>query len=160
MKSLTGSAKVSIASAVLVFSLCACDSDRSSPDLMADSGIDDEPLPQCDATEFDHAELLYTEIDRQWVCSVDTAQSTFTEEMYFQRAGTAVFGRLGPVYWNRTKSTAEDADEITVASPSIETHVMSEIQSANTTLSFVMRGGASEERYDCVLAGRDVIGPL
>ncbi|OED37689.1 hypothetical protein AB833_22750 [Chromatiales bacterium (ex Bugula neritina AB1)] len=161
MKLYTGLSKSAAIAAAFLFVISACGGDDAAePVQAADTvqfdGADPADALQCAAPVFDRAELLYTEIDRQWICSVSSAQATFTDELFFMRSGTAVFSRFGQVYWNRVGSISASAGEITIASPTIESRVLSEISSANTVLQFAMNQGAAEENYDCVLAGREV----
>ena len=105
---------------------------------------------ECEA-EFDDASLLYTELDRQWYCSVSSVDSVTSDELYFNADGTAVFSRYGQVFWNRNLP----GDEINVASPFISSFVMRDIRSANTTLQFTsVSESEADQQYDCVLVGR------
>ncbi len=142
-----------------LLSACGGSDEPVAESIIADSPLDDSGL-QCDAPAFDHAELLYTEVDRQWLCSVSSSQLTYTDSVFFQRSGTADFGHLGQVYWNRTAALDASSDEITIASPTITTHVLRDITSANTVLQFGLHNGAGEQQYDCVLVGRDIAIPL
>lgn len=149
-------------------SLSACggssgDSPSQSSGFQADSigqsGVvqgdspDDSAL-QCDGAPFDHAELLFTEIDRQWLCSVTSSQLTGTDGVYFGRSGTASFARFGDVYWNRNIAAAE----INLASPFIAPFVMRNISSSNTTMQFdLVDETGTAQLYECVLVQRDDI---
>lgn len=125
--------------------------DDSGGDSGGDSG--DSAL-QCDGTPFDHAELLFTEIDRQWLCSVTSSQLSGNDGVYFGRNGTASFARFGDVYWNRNSAAAE----INVASPFIVPFVMRNISSSNTTMQFnLVDETSAEQLYECVLVQRDDI---
>lgn len=162
--------------AILCFTLSACGSSGTDVDMSevqdiqqgADSqspGIgevlsDDETegaSSQCDV-DFDQAELLFTESDRQWSCSVSSTELASSDDVYFSRNGTAVFTRFGQVYWNRNLPT----DEFNIASPFIASFVMREINSSNTTLQFTLDAdGETGQLYDCVLVGRaDLVSAL
>lgn len=160
---------LSLTTAILCFSVSACNSSddgsimsdqaetlpgagSSSPvtgDVQNDSESVVEAL-QCDA-DFDHAELLFTESDRQWSCSVASAELASSDDVFFSRNGAASFTRFGQVYWNRNLLT----DEINIASPFIPSFVMKDITSSNTTLQFTVNAdGEAGQQYDCVLVGR------
>ena len=107
--------------AALLLMLTACGGDNNSQmaqaqesDLLQDDAQQNDPL-QCDAPVFDVAELLFTESDRQWFCSVTTDQLTTEDQVFFSRAGTATMTRFRDVFWNRSLTD----QSITVASPFI-----------------------------------------
>lgn len=107
---------------------------------------------QCDGADFDIAELVFTESDRQWYCSVSSSPAVSSDEVFFSRNGTAWFSQYGQVYWNRNITD----DTLTVASPLISTMSIKEINSANTTLQFKLGDGVTNDAlYDCVLVQRD-----
>lgn len=111
-------------------------------------------LPQCDGQPIDQAEFLFTEIDRQWTCSVTSSQLTSVDSVYFSRGGTATFSRFGDVYWNRDLQS----DAINIASPVTVPFVLRDITSANTTLQFNLSDDrGSEQFYDCVLVQREEV---
>ena len=117
-------------------------------DIFSDDTTD--AVVQCDA-DFDHAELLFTETDRQWFCSVSSSELASADDVYFSRSGTAVFSRFGLVYWNRNLQ----ANEINLASPSISSFVIRELSASNSTLQFFLDAdGEADQQYDCVLVGR------
>ncbi len=143
--------------------------DITPPVVQEDLALDDTditPVPQvqCDAgdngnenmigaSEFDIAELFFTEPDRQWFCNVSSVESEFSDEIFFDRQGTATFSRFGLVYWNRDS----EAQAIRIASPFVATSVLSEVFSANTVLQFQLDTDDSfDEVYDCVLTTREI----
>jgi hypothetical protein len=111
---------------------------------------------QCDAPVFDIAELLFTEADRQWFCTVTTDTLSTEDQVYFARSGTAVTTRFRDVYWNRSMTD----QSINVASPFISPFVIRNITSSNTVMSFdLVTDSGRTEVYDCVLVGREVPAP-
>lgn len=147
---------------ISALSLCACGGSSSdttvSPDtntapLQDDVAGSDNTQMQCDAgDDFDIAELVYTETDRQWFCSVSSTAAELSDEVYFSRDGTATFSRFGLVYWNRDI----EVQEIRIASPFVSTSVLRNVFSANTVLQFDLNSGDTlDEFYDCVLTQRD-----
>lgn len=128
---------------------------QNDADLQAGDQTDTDSLggvQQCDVADFDFAELVFTETDRQWYCSVSQSQSVTFDEVFFSRNGSAFFSQYGQVYWNRNLTD----DTLTIASPLMPTAVMKEINSANTTLQFTFNEGVdSEALYDCVLVQRE-----
>ena len=113
-------------------------------------------LQQCDAPDFDIAELLFTEADRQWFCAVTTDSLRTEDQVYFARTGTAVTTRFRDVYWNRSMTD----QSINVASPFISPFVIRNITSSNTVMSFdLVTDSGRTEIYDCVLVSREVLAP-
>ncbi|MEM7258166.1 MAG: hypothetical protein AAF404_12355 [Pseudomonadota bacterium] len=144
------------AAVVLLLPVAAGCNGSSEPAPMSD----DQPLlsdaQSCPVPPPDFAEQLFTETDRQWFCSVTTAELQTEDEVFFSRNGQAVTSRFREVYWNRS---LED-DSINVASPFISPFVIRNIFSANTVLTFeVIRQTGDVESYDCVLVGREVAAP-
>lgn len=145
----------SLALLVLPVLIFGCDSGGDSNALSDDSPLlsDDQ---SCPAPSFDVAELLFTESDRQWYCSVAGAGVQLEDEIYFARNGQAVTTRFREVYWNR--SLADDS--INVASPFISPFIISNMVSANTVLTFdLIKQTGEVEVYDCVLVGRETQAP-
>jgi len=130
-----------IFSLAAVLLLSACDGTTEQTEVI------DDPT-----TSFDFAELLFTETDRLWRCSVVSNGDTTTgEEVYFSRSGTASFSSVGAVFWNRDPAL----EIINVAAPGMANRFISGIQSSNSTLQFMLMLGSVESNYDCVLAPRD-----
>ena len=117
-----------------------------------DDGDSQAGTQQCDVADFDIAELVFTESDRQWYCAVSSSQTASSDEVFFNQNGTALFSQYGQVYWNRNLAD----DTITIASPLISTLILKEINSANTTLQFELGDGVVDDAvYDCVLVQRE-----
>lgn len=144
---------------ILVFLTgCGSDDSRQSPlpldnaSVQAD-GQNNGGAVQCDAPAFDFAEQLFTEIDRQWYCSVSAGGGLqIYDEVFFSRRGTAVTTRFREVYWNRSL----DDQVINVASPAVSPFVISNISSSNTVLTFtLLTDTGRSEAYDCILVGRE-----
>ncbi len=144
----------------MLFGLVACGSDNDSQAMLSDDEpqaamVPDDPL-QCDAPAFDVAELLFTESDRQWFCTVTVETFVTEDQVFFSRSGTAVMTRFRDVYWNRSMAD----QSINVASPFISPFVIRNISSSNTVLSFdLITDSDRTEVYDCVLVGRDIAAP-
>ena len=73
----------------------------SSTDSIDDSLANDD---QAEIDQFDIAEFFFTEVDRQWFCSVTTAVSVFTDQLYLARTGEGRFERFGLVQWRRNET--------------------------------------------------------
>lgn len=148
--------------ALVMLTLTACGGDNNSQMTQApatgalqNDARQDESL-QCDAPTFDIAELLFTESDRQWFCTVTTDTLTTEDQVFFSRNGTGTMTRFRDVFWNRSMAD----QSISVASPFISPFVIRNITSSNTVMTFdlVTEAGRSEA-YDCVLVGREPASP-
>ncbi len=136
----------------LVGSELAFEAELSVVEAIQDDGNSLVSALQCDVADFDIAELVFTESDRQWSCSVSSSQTVSSDAVFFSQNGTAVFAQHGTVYWNRNLIE----DTLTIASPLIPTLSLKDINSANTTLQFTLGDGAATDAvYDCVLVQRD-----
>ena len=131
----------------------------SLPDSIDDSLANDD---QADIDQFDIAEFFFTEVDRQWFCSVTTAVSVFTDQLYLARTGEGTFERFGLVQWRRN----EALDQIDIVAGVDSRFSLQEIFASNTVLEFQRVGSASadqgesqseaRELYECVLTTRDL----
>ena len=131
----------------------------SSADSIDDSLANDD---QADIDQFDIAEFFFTEVDRQWFCSVTTAVSVFTDQLYLARTGEGTFERFGLVQWRRNAAL----DRIDIVAGVDNRFSLQEIFASNTVLEFQRVGSASadqgesqseaRELYECVLTTRDL----
>lgn len=130
-----------------------------STDSIDDSLANDD---QAEIDQFDIAEFFFTEVDRQWFCSVTTAVSVFTDQLYLARTGEGRFERFGLVQWRRN----EALDRIDIVAGVDNRFSLQEIFASNTVLEFQLvasaGGGQGEsqseapELYECVLTTRDL----
>lgn len=101
--------------------------------------------------EFDVADLLLTEADRQWSCEIVSDQASTYEDVYFQRHGTAIFGNELR-YWNRNLPF----EQINIASPITGRALIKDIRSSNTLMSFILTPESGTNLlYECVLTPRE-----
>ena len=131
----------------------------SLPDSIDDSLANDD---QADIDQFDIAEFFFTEVDRQWFCSVTTAVSVFTDQLYLARTGEGTFERFGLVQWRRNAAL----DRIDIVAGVDNRFSLQEIFASNTVLEFQLVGSAgggqgesqseAPELYECVLTTRDL----
>ncbi len=144
----------------MLLSLAACGGGNSGDGLGADTDagmpinqtIQQDAALACDAP-FDNAELLFTEIDRQWSCEITSAAGTEYSELYFGRDGTAVFNSNDTWYWNRKLP----GNDIGLASPARPSKLIQNINSSNTLMSFsAMSEVGVSETYDCLLVTREI----
>ena len=116
-------------------------------DIQSDSS--EQQAVSC-AFEFDVADLVVTEADRQWSCEVVSDQGSRFEDVYFLRSGTVIFGD-DLRYWSRNLPF----EQINVASPASGYALISEIRSSNTLMSFIMIPESGMNLlYECVLTPR------
>ena len=102
---------------------------------------------------FDIAELFFTEVDRQWFCSVTTPVSVFTDQFSIERTGAAQFDRFGVAQWSRQKTP----DQLNFKTALGSTFVAREIFGTNTILEFERFSEREpEELYECVLTTREL----
>ncbi len=116
-----------------------------------------DPLANDDQTEtdrFDSAEYFFTEVDRQWFCTVTTPVSVFTDQLYLARMGDAWFERFGLVEWSRN----ETLDQLEIVTGVDSSFSLREIFATNTLLEFQRHNeeGGVSELYECVLTARNV----
>jgi len=137
------------------------DTDPSPSNELSADGIPVDSLPdpladdeRVDLDSFDLAEYFFTETDRQWFCSVTTAASAFTDQLYVDRFGGAWFERFGQAEWSR-HDAFDQLDIVTIAG---EQFALREIFGANTLLEFLRHSddNTDSELYECVLTSRDV----
>lgn len=116
---------------------------------------EDRTDPDNDELErFDIAEYFFTEVDRQWFCTVTSSVAVFTDQFTLDRAGGGWFERFGQSEWSRHEALLQ----LEVETASGETFSIREIFATNTVLEFQRFDeltGASEI-YDCVLTLRDI----
>lgn len=112
------------------------------------------------AVDFDIAELVFTESDRQWSCSIfsgsnNDGSGVAFDALYFSRMGTVISQNTGVWYWNRILP----GDEIRLLSPTMPSMLVRNIVSSNTTLEFNTVSEIGEEAvYECVLVARELAG--
>jgi len=158
----------------LLLALCGlcvagCSGSSSDPaaDLPAESGGNDpmtthDDLLQSDVEvadvsiaddEFDSADLILTEIDRQWSCEITSESSVYYEDIYFSPNGSAFLSARGTWYWNRSLP----APAFNLHSDTYPSMRFQNISSSNTFLEFdaVVENGLSES-YSCVMITREV----
>jgi len=155
--------------AVLLLSACGGSSGVSATGLMnADGGAEDlsasdntiavrlEDPVQVDelscSGNFDIADLLVTESDRQWSCEIVSDQGSSFSDVFFSRRGTVVFADNDIRYWNRNLPL----DQLNIVSPTSGFSVLGDIESFNTVMSFTLSNEVGiSETYNCVLTSRD-----
>ena len=124
-------------------------------DIPGDSLVDDDSLDFSDPDpgNFDIAEYFFSEVDRQWFCSVTTPVSVFTDQLYVDRLGGGWFERFGLVQWTRHN----EPDQLDIVTTVEDMFSLREIFGTNTILEFQRHVEDTEasELYDCVLTTRD-----
>ena len=176
MKTLCPECSGLLISAALILALSACGGSSGGPDdelaagtdggaagFVIDDGAaelppeqslqDDQPANTVETSIPDIADLLVTEIDRQWSCDITSDQASSFSTLFFSRRGTVLFGENDLRFWNRNLPL----DQVNIASPTSVFSVISDIQNFNTLLSFTLTtevGGT--QTYDCVLTTREI----
>ncbi len=125
--------------------------DQAPTEINAGQNIQQDDVPACEAT-FDTAELLFTEVDRQWSCEIPSGAASTYSELYFSRDGTAVFSDNGNWFWNRKLP----GDAIGLASLSKPSQLITDVRSTNTLVNFTVTSESGQSRYfECVLVSRE-----
>jgi len=143
---------------VLAVSGCGGGASSNAMVTQAEPVVFQDAAAQCLVTDIadDIAELLFTEIDRQWTCEIASADGMRFDDIYFSRTGFASLGSDNAWFWNRRL----DDDAINLLSPTFGSLVLRQIESANTTLTFTSTSDMGvRESYDCVMVAREVENP-
>jgi len=122
--------------------------------VQADQSLQNDQSPEVTESfgDFDIADLVVTEADRQWSCDVTTEQASSFTTLFFSRNGTVLFGENDLRFWNRNLPF----EQFNIASPTAPFSVISDIQNFNTLLSFILTTDTGvSEIYDCVLTARE-----
>ena len=122
--------------------------------VQADQGLQDDQSQFVteSSDDFDIADLVVTEVDRQWSCDVATELASSFTTLFFSRNGTVLFGENDLRFWNRNLPL----EQFNIASPTAAFSVISDIQNFNTSLNFILTSDTGiSEIYDCVLTTRE-----